>query len=133
MVCSGSSAHQEEQPRTLCVLDRWYSGEKLLMRLLLVGQPLLHKSTVANGHTQDHQPLFFLWSLTSPRLGSNGVKILGSGGCTVPDFGLSEVHLDICKPGQRLLDLEEDLTNAGGIAKDVAVVEERKEHLPFVQ
>ena len=79
--------------RTLCVLDRWYLGEKLLMRLLLVGQPLLHKCTVANGHTQDHQPLFFLWSLISPRLGSNGVQVLGSGGCTVPDFGLSEVHL----------------------------------------
>ena len=59
VVCSGSNKHQQKQSRTLCVLDGWYSGEKLLMRLRLVGQPLLHKRTVAYGHTQTTLLFFF--------------------------------------------------------------------------
>ena len=104
------------------VLDRWYSGEKLLMGLL-VGQPLLHKCAVANGHTQ-HSPTLVLPPvphLSTPRL----QWCLGAQFQTL-------VHLDTRKPGERLL-LEEDLTNAGGITEDVDVVERRASLLRAVK
>ena len=43
------------------------------------------------------------------------------------------MHLDTRKPGKRLLDLEEDLTNAGGTTEDVDVVGRRASPLRAVK